>query len=466
MAFGFEAGTTIGGTYRVVDLIGRGGMGVVLRAHDGLLERDVAIKVIRPDLLDDHLRERFLTEARAMARVCHPNVLPIYAFGEHEGAPYFVTQIARGQTVEAWLRARDPRVAPDLDVAFSILEDTCRGVAAIHAARTVHRDIKPSNLLLDPDFGVCVADMGVAALVRGESRDAWRDIVGTPEYLAPECALQVEIALELAHRADVYSLGCLAFELLTGSTPFAGKRTALACMVAHASELPPRPSSRRPDLSPELDAAILAALVKDPLERTPSAVALWRALDAARSSTREPVRILVAEDDDDLRDALAASLHLEFPDASVETVSDGREALEAFARRAPSVALLDLNMPKIDGIQLTELLRRSDGGCDVPIVVMTGSGGSREWRHLSELGADGFLVKPVHQKDVTTLLRRVLADRARGAPLAELPMEPSADEDATLNERRRVPPIEDASGPRPIDLSGATCAPEVESKAG
>jgi serine/threonine-protein kinase len=426
MAFVIEPGTSIGTHYRVIELIGRGGMGVVVRAHDDQLERDVAIKLIRPELLDDVLRARFLAEARAMARVCHPNVLPIYAFGEHEGAPYFVTQIVRGRTVTDWIRSRAPGLAPDLDGAFKILEDTCRGVAAIHAAQTVHRDIKPSNLLLDPDFGVCVADMGVAALVGGEGGERGekrREIVGTPEYMAPEIVLQDLAAPELAPRGDVYALGCLAYELLTGAPPFSGRTGLLATMLAQVNEEPRRPSSFRADLNDEIDAAILAALAKNPAERTRSAEAFARALHAARTRTREPVHILVAEDDADFREVLGETLRLEFPDAGVECVADGRAALEAFDRRTPSVVILDLRMPQIDGAQLTELLRSRITASNVPIVVLTGSGGPREWKRLSELGADGFLVKPVNVKDVSTLLRRVLADRARDTPLLTPPVE-------------------------------------------
>ena len=176
-----------------MDVIGRGGMGIVLRARDEKLERDVAIKLIRPDLLTGDLRERFLAEARSMARVVHPNVLPIYSFGEHEDAPYFVTQVVRGQTVEQWLKARDPKLAPDLDTAFKILDGTCRGVAAIHAAATVHRDLKPSNLLLDHEFSVCVADMGVAVLAEGIANGRSNEMVGTPQYMAPESILQREL---------------------------------------------------------------------------------------------------------------------------------------------------------------------------------------------------------------------------------------------------------------------------------
>ena len=418
MVLGFEPGTIVGGTYRVIEKLGRGGMGVVLRAHDVKLERDVAIKVIRPELLDDGLRERFLGEARAMARVCHPNVLPIYAFGEHEGAPYFVTQIVHGQTVDHWIRGRPAGMAPDLPIALKILEETCHGVAAIHAAGTVHRDLKPSNLLLDEDFGVRVADMGVAALLWSDKGIDRQEVVGTPEYMAPEAILQQPVPRELAHRADVYALGCLAFELFTGAPPFPAK-TVLGRMMAHVKDPLPLPSACRAGLPPELDELVLGALAKDPAERTCSADAFSRALVAASTKMRDPVRILLADDDDDFREVFARTLHREFPDAFIECVSDGQAALDAFDTRHHSVAVVDLSMPRIGGMELTERLRRRREAQSVPIVVLTGSGGPAEWKLLFELGADGFLVKPVNVKDLATVLRRVLVERRRTAPLAE-----------------------------------------------
>jgi serine/threonine protein kinase len=417
MGLVFERGTVIGGTYRVLERLGRGGMGVVLRARDETLERDVAIKVIRPELVDDRLRERFLAEARAMARVSHPNVLPIYSFGEHEGAPYFVTQVVCGQNVDNWLRTRPRGMAPDLEIAFKILEETSRGVAAIHAADTIHRDIKPANLLLDAHFGVRIADMGVAALVWSESGDDPREIVGTPEYMAPEVVLQMDLPHELAPRADVYALGCLAYELFTGAPPFKSVGGVFAKMMSHVNDLTPRASDRRPGLAPELDELVLAALAKDPLQRTPSAEAFLRGLTAARAKTKDPVRILLADDDEDFRDLFELTLREEFPDAVVEAVSDGMAAIEAFDRECPSVAIVDLHMPRIGGTELIEILRARRAVQHVPIVVLTGSGGPQEWKRLSALGADGFLVKPVNVKDVATLLRRVVAERARATPL-------------------------------------------------
>ena len=167
-----EVGTIVHGVYRIVEKLASGGMGVVMLARDEQLERNVAIKFVRPELLEhDGLRERFVSEARAMARVRHPNVVQIYAFGEHRGAPYFVMEYVKGQTFQTWLKTQHNAATPDLALALRILDDTCKGVAAIHAAGTVHRDLKPSNLLLDAELGLRVTDLGVSDLIQRVGRD-------------------------------------------------------------------------------------------------------------------------------------------------------------------------------------------------------------------------------------------------------------------------------------------------------
>jgi serine/threonine-protein kinase len=401
-----QIGTVIGGTYRVIGELGRGAMGVVALAHDERLERKVAIKLIRSDLAGPGFRERFVHEARAMARVNHHNVVQIHAFGEHEGDPYFVMECVNGKTLEEWLRERPE--PPDVDVAIRILAGACEGVAAIHAADTLHRDIKPSNILLDADLRPRIADLGVSTFrTAGPKRP---EIVGTPAYMAPEVAFPVP-SEESSPRADVYSLGCVAYELITGQLPFQA-HSENEWVLKHATEEVPVPSSVRPGLPEELDRALLHALEKDPRARTPSAEALRRELLSAREGSVEPVRILVAEDDAEFRDLLEQKLRREFPEAEVDAVANGREALEAFDERPASVAILDLNLPVLDGIELTRLLRERDSSRSVPIVVLTGSGGPREWKQLSRIGADRFLVKPVKLDDVVTLVRHSLRERS------------------------------------------------------
>jgi serine/threonine-protein kinase len=422
---GFEPGTIVGGVYRLVRQVGHGSMGVVFLAEDLTLQRNVGVKVVWPHLLDEALRHRFQTEARAMARVNHKNVLAIYTFGEHGGAPYFVSEFVDGMSVEAWLRdATKDGGRPDVDLALRIFDETCQGVAAIHAAKTVHRDLKPSNILLDKQFRVRVADLGVAnilmqmkpavgaELVDGRTT-ADLDVVGTPTYMAPEVVFRRDINPDLLSRADVYSLGCIAFELLTGEKLFEAEGAA-ALMFRHATEPPDLASARRPGLGTHYDKALLRALAKDPRDRTRSADGLRFELATARSEGSEPVRILVAEDDPDFRDALGIRLAKEFPFADVECVNDGEAAMAAFDRKAPSVLIIDLQMPNMDGLEVTKKLRGNPVTREVPILVVTASGGPSEWKELSALGADGFLVKPVNMTDVVTLVRRVLEERASG----------------------------------------------------
>jgi len=409
---GPQPGTLIGGTYRVVRPISTGSMGVVLLAYDETLDRDVAIKFTRSHLRSAGFRERFLTEARAMAHVNHPNVVQIHAFGVHDDTPYFVMEYVPGQTLEQWLLKEGG--APDVDLALSILDKICNGVAAIHAANAVHHDIKPSNVLLDEQLSPRIADLGLAAFYRQDRATAHREIVGTPAYMAPEIAFSKDTDPELRARADVYSLGCVAYELLTGRLPFDGTGN-MSTLLRHAMEVPAAPSSRRANLPSALDDAVLRAMAKDPRERTSSVKAFQQEVAASRQKDREPVRILVAEDDDDFREALRLFLAAQFPNAEIECVNNGLGALEASERLPPSVAIIDLRMPVIDGLELTRQLRARRSSATMPIIVLTASGGPEEWKRLSSLGADRFLVKPVVLDDLVMLMRRVISERVRSA---------------------------------------------------
>ena len=410
---GPAVGAILDDLYRVERRLGEGSMGIVVGARDLVLQRDVAIKLIRSGLISGaELRERFLIEARAMARVNHPNVLKIFAFGDFEGSPYVVIELVEGKTLEEWLRELESAgVLPDIDVALRILDSICAGTQAIHDAKMIHRDLKPSNVLLDAGLRVRVADLGLAHLVR-ENKSAKREVVGTPSYMAPEIGFEREVAPELAPRADVYSLACMAYKLFTGHAPFE-RDTVLATIVAHGTEPVVPPSVARPELGAEFDAVIQRALAKDPADRTPSADAFRRELREARERANEPLRILLAEDDDDFREALTLALAHEFPSATIDAVANGALALRAFDALPHSVVVIDLQMPELDGMELTGLLRARDAAERVPIIVLTASGGTDEWKRLSAMGADGFLVKPVNFADVITLVRRALGERTR-----------------------------------------------------
>jgi eukaryotic-like serine/threonine-protein kinase len=404
-------GALVDGTYRIVRPLGAGGMGVVTLAHDVLLDRDVAIKFVRPELLErPELRELFLTEARAMARVSHPNVLAVHAFGEHHGVSYFVMEYVDGWTVESWQTSRGLDALFDVDVAMHILDQACRGVSAIHAANTVHRDLKPSNLLMDTQLRVWVSDLGVARIHEAPRGGTPCTIVGSAIYMAPEAALGDESRPELAPRRDIYALGCIAYEVLTGRPPFTAA-TDVTLMAQHMLEAPPRASWVRGDLPPGYDDVLLRALRKRPEERWPTAEAFRSALLAVQHALPIPDRILIADDDDDWRALLQVALQSCFPTAEIDLVRDGDRAIEAFDHRPYAVVIVDLMMPNMDGMALTRLLRSRATAAKTPIIVMTAAGGPGEWRRLARMGADAFLVKPIEPEDVAMLIRRTLRSR-------------------------------------------------------
>lgn len=241
-------------------------------------------------------------------------------------------------------------------------------------------------------------------------------LVGTAAYMAPEAAFGEATAREQAR--DVYALGCVAYELLVGRPPFVGE-TDMNVLTQHVLQIPVPPSERRPGLATVYDDVILKALAKDVDERYLTAGAFRDALLAAHRGTADPKRILVADDDPDWREILVAALVERFPRSVVDQVGDGAAALAAFCDNPYSVVLVDLEMPEMDGTKLTGLLRAIDSAHRTPIIVLTAAGGPSEWKRLSAIGADAFLVKPVDAEDVELVIRRTL--RARRAARAASP---------------------------------------------
>jgi serine/threonine protein kinase len=404
-----RADTLIDDTYRVVEMLGEGGMGMVVRAHDIKLQRDVAVKLIHPRCVaESQARQRFLAEARVLARIRNPSVVEVYAFGEYREAPYFVMELVPGRSLDAWLaQCKGHPLA--VDEAIGVLDQVCRGVSAMHHAGAVHHDLKPGNILIGPAFRVAVADLGLAWVVDAAS-DAARPVAGTPAYMAPEIAAARHVPAALAARADIYSLGVIAFELLTGRLPFDAD-DVLAVLWNHIAAPPPVPSDVNPSLSPAFDQAILGALAKDPAERTADALALRDALLAARASLHAGfagTRVLIVDDDPGFVAWARGVLDIELPGSEIAIASDGAAALAALAQRPAALVLTDLKMPVMNGVELTAALRGQEATRQVPIVVVTGFGGALDWKVLRTIGADGFLVKPAEPASLGALVRRLL----------------------------------------------------------
>jgi predicted Ser/Thr protein kinase len=244
------------GRYRVVERIGRGAMGVVYAAHDELMGRDVAVKVMMTDLeAEPDIRARFMREAQVSASLAHRNIVTIYDIGEDNGRLFIVMELLRGETLDKCLKQRVLAIEEKIDLAVEV----CEGLAAASAAGVCHRDVKPANLFLQEDGGVKILDFGIARLA-SSSMTASGFIVGTPDYMSPEQARGAAVD----ERSDIFSLGAVLYVMLSGRKPFAAPDLPAVLNKVVSEEPPP--------LDPEsvpagLSRIVFKALAKDPGER-------------------------------------------------------------------------------------------------------------------------------------------------------------------------------------------------------
>jgi serine/threonine-protein kinase len=258
--------TLLGGRYLLGEPVGRGGMAQVLRGTDTRLGRDVAVKILRPDLARDPIaQDRFQREAHAAAALNAPSIVSVYDSGEDDidgqPVPWIVMELVDGRTLRDLLRAEGP-LPPER--AIVLVSEVCAALAVAHAAGIVHRDIKPGNVMLTPAGAVKVMDFGIARAATSDTAtlDETVSILGTAAYLSPEQARGEAVDA----RSDLYSTGCLLYELLVGEAPFVGD-TPVAVAYQHVREEPVPPSHRVPGLPPDLDAVVLTAMAKDPALR-------------------------------------------------------------------------------------------------------------------------------------------------------------------------------------------------------
>jgi eukaryotic-like serine/threonine-protein kinase len=269
------------GSYEIVERLGEGGMGTVFRAVDRMLEREVALKVIRPELASEpEAAERFRAEARAIARVNHPAIATIYSFLAEGSELFLALELVRGRTLAQVLREEGPLPWQRAVPLFSAALD---GIEHVHRLGIVHRDLKPDNLMLTEAGGVKVMDFGIARVAGSGRLTRTGLVIGTLRYMAPE---QIR-GEEPDRRTDVYALGIMLYELLTGRVPFTGA-TDFAVLKAQLEEAPKPPAELVPDLPGWLERAVLRALAKDPAERFQTAEELRAELQRDTRATHRP----------------------------------------------------------------------------------------------------------------------------------------------------------------------------------
>ena len=263
------------GRYQVKKLLGEGGKKKVYLVHDTFLDRDVAFALIKTEGLDDATRTRFTREARAMGRLGdHPNIMTIHDIGDYEGQPYIVIPIMPGGDVERLIEKAPEHHLP-IEQAVGIAKALCQGLEYAHGKGIIHRDIKPGNVWLSADGTVKIGDFGLALAVDLPRLTHEGMMVGTVTYMPPEQAM----GGNMTAKADLYSVGAMLYEMVTGRPPFIGDES-VAIIGQHINTPPVSPTWHRADLPPALETLILQLLEKDPDKRPESATVVLQALEA------------------------------------------------------------------------------------------------------------------------------------------------------------------------------------------
>ena len=272
-----EIGTILGGRYRLVESLGQGGMATIFRALDTQLGRDVAIKLLRPEYLEDpDFSSRFRQEAQNAASLNHPNVVSVYDYGEDPSGPYIVMEFVDGEDLASILRRTGP--LPPAQAA-RIAAAVARALAAAHARGIVHRDVKPGNVLIGRDGRVKVVDFGIARAVAEAQMTLPGTTLGSVHYFSPEQARGEPATNE----SDIYSLGIVLFEMLTGTRPWEGD-SAASVALARLTGPVPDPVLVRPSIPPDLAAITRKALAQSPIDRFSSAASMADALETSRTA--------------------------------------------------------------------------------------------------------------------------------------------------------------------------------------
>ena len=259
-----DTGSTFAGRYQIVEEIGHGGMGRVYKVHDTKIGEKIALKLIRPEtLLDGKTVERFLNELKLARKIRHKNICQMFDLGEDQDTHYITMEYIHGEDLKQLIR-KVSRLSPGQ--AIGIARQVCEGLEEAHKLGVIHRDLKPQNIMIDEDGNARIMDFGIARSLSGKTLTGAGVMIGTPEYMSPE---QVD-GKETDQRSDIYSLGVILYEMVTGRVPFEGE-TALAIAMKHKGEAPNNPKELNPHIPDDLSGVILTCLEKDKAKRYQSA---------------------------------------------------------------------------------------------------------------------------------------------------------------------------------------------------
>jgi serine/threonine-protein kinase len=391
----FRTNEVLNETYEIRTILGEGGMGQVFEAYDRALDRRVAIKANWPHLHAPPLRK----EAQALAAFRSPSLVTIHTMGVHRGIEYLVMERVYGVTLGQHI---DNRIEAGgefgIDEVLDLLIPVAEGLAVVHRAGIAHRDLKPSNVMLSVGQRVVLMDFG---LVLPEfDMPEQEHIAGSPHYIAPEVILN-EVRAGKGNLVDLYAFGVTAYELLAIQPPYVADGPS-EILDAHVRAPVPDVRDARNDVPAALATLIQELLSKAPASRPQSADEVIWALKAIRGGTQQsPQRsvaersfhVLIVEDDADMQRVLTFYVKKAVPDAIVRVAENGEAALESVRNRAPDLMLLDLQMPRMNGIEVCMYLRGAQLAPDCTVVSVSAGAQQSDMQLLHELGVRHFVRK-------------------------------------------------------------------------
>ena len=425
-----EAGTTYGlilGNYRVLDRLGAGGMGVVFKAEHVVMRRPVAIKVLSSFADQDfRIRQRFLTEIRAVGQLQHPNIVAAMDAGQISGPDgpalrYFVMEFVTGQDLEEYVNSNGP-LSPVK--ACDVIHQMASALAESHKHNLVHRDIKPSNILLNPDSQAKLLDFGLARHFSYRMTEPGT-VLGTLDFMAPE---QICDAGSVDIRADIYALGGTLFWCLTGKHPFVPKANIVQQIAYRQTQPPPSVRAWRPEIPAALDAIVtrMMALYPDDRYATPQEVMLALLpflkpemrdsiiptaerfiAQAGNEGCRRTHQILIVDDDPEMRLFCRCVLEAE-GGPQCDEADDGILALEKTKKNRYDLVLADIQMPKMTGSELCRHLRENPPYPNLKVVMMSGRAEPDEMAKMLLNGANDYLVKPLSSVQLQSKVKAAL----------------------------------------------------------
>jgi serine/threonine protein kinase len=452
LATGEEAiGSKLSGLYEIESVLGRGGTSIIYRARHQLMDRVVAIKMLlwSGDALHDEKKiRRFQQEARMSSRLNHPNIATLFDFGvSPQGQPYLVMEFLEGASLEAIVKKTGPM---EVTRAVKIFLKICDAIEHAHQKGVIHRDLKPSNVLVtttpDGEDHVKVVDFGLAEMLPNAGQDASMMKItgpafGSPLYMAPEQCLNKPID----SRCDIYAMGVLMFQVLCGRLPFIGD-TLVEVMTKHISAPAPKLSSVLANASfPDvLETAVQQCLRKVPAQRQQSMAKLKEQLQpliqgGERETLLQQITLIIADDNLVISEGIKHLLY-KFEDVRViATAANGKEAAELVDQLRPDIVLMDFEMPEMDGLEATQLIKAS-----VPntrIIMMSSHESEHDIINCFRAGAEGFMLKKFDSNTLPLAIRNVV----QGATW----LDPSVSSNVLEIYRRSAPEIMERAAARP-----------------